>query len=76
LTIYLLANIFFAIFPKRFRGSMNYDPKDKVIIITGANSGIGKAASIQLARCGATVVMACRWRERTAQALWEVACVI
>lgn len=51
---------------------MNHDLKDKVILITGANSGIGKAASIQLARCGATVVMACRSRERGAQALVEV----
>lgn len=51
---------------------MQYDLKDKVIIITGANSGIGKAAAIQLARCGATVVMACRSMERGAQALVEV----
>ena len=43
--------------------------KDKVIIITGANSGIGKAASIQLARLGATVVMACRSKERGRQAM-------
>jgi NAD(P)-dependent dehydrogenase (short-subunit alcohol dehydrogenase family) len=51
---------------------MQYNLKDKVIIITGANSGIGKAASIQLARLGATVVMACRSEERGSQALEEV----
>lgn len=51
---------------------MAYDLKDKVIIITGANSGIGKAASIQLAKLGATVVMACRSRERGALAMNEV----
>jgi NAD(P)-dependent dehydrogenase (short-subunit alcohol dehydrogenase family) len=51
---------------------MSYDLQNKVIIITGANSGIGKAAAIQLARCGATVVMACRSRERSAQALVDV----
>jgi NAD(P)-dependent dehydrogenase (short-subunit alcohol dehydrogenase family) len=51
---------------------MPYDLKDKVIIITGANSGIGKAASIQLAKLGATVVMACRSKERGVQALDEV----
>jgi NAD(P)-dependent dehydrogenase (short-subunit alcohol dehydrogenase family) len=51
---------------------MQYDLKDKVIIITGANSGIGKAATIQLARLGATVVMACRSRERGLQARDEV----
>ena len=51
---------------------MQYDLKDKVIVITGANSGIGKAASIQLAKLGATVVMACRSKERGAQALDQV----
>lgn len=51
---------------------MQYDLKHKVIIVTGANSGIGKAAAVQLAKCGATVVMACRSMERGAQALAEV----
>lgn len=48
---------------------MLYDLIDRVIIITGANSGIGKAASIQLAKLGATVVIACRSRQRGVQAL-------
>ena len=56
----------------RFEEIMQYELKDKVIIITGANSGIGKAASIQLAKLGATVVMACRSKERGIQALDEV----
>jgi NAD(P)-dependent dehydrogenase (short-subunit alcohol dehydrogenase family) len=51
---------------------MQYDLKDKIIIITGANSGIGKAAASQLAKLGATVVMACRSLERSAQALVDV----
>lgn len=51
---------------------MQYDLKDRVILITGANSGIGKAAAIQLAKYGATVVMACRSKERGAQALVDV----
>lgn len=51
---------------------MQYDLNGKVVLITGANSGIGKAASIQLAKCGATVVMACRSMERGAQALTDV----
>jgi NAD(P)-dependent dehydrogenase (short-subunit alcohol dehydrogenase family) len=51
---------------------MPYDLKGKVIILTGANSGIGKAASIQLAKLGATVVMACRSRDRGARAIDEV----
>jgi NAD(P)-dependent dehydrogenase (short-subunit alcohol dehydrogenase family) len=40
--------------------------------MTGANSGIGKAASIQLAQCSATVIMACRSFERGAKALEDV----
>jgi NAD(P)-dependent dehydrogenase (short-subunit alcohol dehydrogenase family) len=52
--------------------SVQYDLKNKIVIITGANSGIGKAASIQLAKCGAIVVMACRSMERGAQALMDV----
>ena len=50
---------------------MNYNLDQKTIIVTGANSGIGKAAAIQLAKIGATVIMACRSAERGAQALEE-----
>lgn len=49
-----------------------YNLSDKTIIVTGANSGIGKAASLQLARAGATVIMACRSAERGARAVEEV----
>lgn len=34
--------------------------KDKIVIITGANSGIGKAATLKFATEGYCVVMACR----------------
>ena len=51
---------------------MNYNLTGKVIIVTGANSGIGKAASIQLAKLGAHVVMMCRSKERGEQALQDV----
>lgn len=51
---------------------MNYDLTGKSIIVTGANSGIGKEAAIQLARCGANVIMACRSAERGSRALAEV----
>jgi Dehydrogenases with different specificities (related to short-chain alcohol dehydrogenases) len=50
---------------------MQYDLKNKVII-TDVNSGIGKAASIQLAKLGATVVMPCRSGQRGLQAVDEV----
>lgn len=46
--------------------------ENKTIIVTGANSGIGKAAVMQLAKAGATVIMACRSPERGAQAYDEV----
>jgi len=51
---------------------MKYDLTNKTIIVTGANSGIGKAASIQLANLGAHVVMMCRSRERGEHALQDV----
>ncbi len=51
---------------------MTYNLSNKTIIITGANSGIGKAAAIQVARLGATVIIACRSAERGAQALDDV----
>jgi len=34
--------------------------EDRVFLVTGANSGIGKATALGLARLGGTVVMACR----------------
>lgn len=48
---------------------MKYNLENKTIIVTGANSGIGKAAAIQLANLGATVIMACRSMERGTKAL-------
>lgn len=41
---------------------------DKVALVTGANSGLGKATALGLAKLGATVVMVCRSRERGAAA--------
>jgi NAD(P)-dependent dehydrogenase (short-subunit alcohol dehydrogenase family) len=46
--------------------------KDKVVMITGANSGIGKAASLALAKMGATVVMVARNKERGEAARSEI----
>ena len=46
--------------------------QDKVIIVTGANSGIGKIAARELAKMGATVVMVCRSQERGAAALADI----
>ncbi len=51
---------------------MRSDLHDKTIIITGANSGIGQAAALQLAARGARVVMLCRNAERGQAALQAV----
>ncbi len=44
----------------------------KVVVITGANSGLGFATAEALARNGATVIMACRSEERGRQALQAI----
>jgi len=46
--------------------------KDKIVVITGANSGIGKAAAIKFASEGYTVIMACRNLERSKSAQQEI----
>jgi len=46
--------------------------KGKICIVTGANSGIGKATAMGLAKMGATVVMLCRNKERGEEAQKEI----
>src|SRR5881628_915893 len=46
--------------------------KDRVVMVTGANSGIGKSASLALAEKGATVVMVARNKERGDAARSEI----
>lgn len=46
--------------------------KGKLCMITGANSGIGKATAIGLAKMGATIVMVCRNKERGEEALNDI----
>jgi NAD(P)-dependent dehydrogenase (short-subunit alcohol dehydrogenase family) len=45
---------------------------DKVIMVTGANSGIGRATVLGLANLGATVVMVCRNRDLGEAAMQEI----
>ncbi|MDE0392461.1 MAG: SDR family oxidoreductase [Rhodospirillales bacterium] len=44
----------------------------KVCLVTGASSGIGRAAALELAERGATVVLVCRNEERGAPVLAEI----
>jgi NAD(P)-dependent dehydrogenase (short-subunit alcohol dehydrogenase family) len=44
----------------------------KICMVTGANSGIGKATALALAQMGATVVMVCRDRARGEEAQREI----
>jgi len=44
----------------------------KICMVTGANSGIGKATALELAQMGATVVMVCRDRAKGEEAQNEI----
>lgn len=46
--------------------------KNSVVIVTGANSGMGKATSVELAKTGATVIMLCRNKSKGEEAVREV----
>ncbi|GIX99454.1 retinol dehydrogenase 14 [Caerostris darwini] len=46
--------------------------KNKTVIITGANSGIGKATALELAKRGARVILACRDHEKGQKALIDI----
>jgi NAD(P)-dependent dehydrogenase (short-subunit alcohol dehydrogenase family) len=51
---------------------INVDMKGKTCLITGGNSGIGKATALGLARMGATVVIVARSKEKGDSALAEI----
>ncbi|BBB92484.1 MAG TPA: SDR family oxidoreductase [Methylomusa anaerophila] len=46
--------------------------KDKIILITGANAGVGKATAKKLAELGATLILACRNQEKGQDARMEI----
>lgn len=46
--------------------------REKIFIVTGANSGLGKASALALAKKNANVVMLCRNREQGKAALAEI----
>lgn len=52
--------------------TLNTTMQGKVCIVTGANSGIGKATALGLAQMGATVVMVCRNQVKGEEARNEI----
>src|SRR6266513_2092069 len=52
--------------------TVNISMQGKICMVTGANSGIGKATALALAKMGATVVMVCRDRARGEEARSEI----
>jgi len=52
--------------------TVNSSMQGKICMVTGANSGIGKATALALAQMGATVVMVCRDRARGEEARSEI----
>lgn len=51
---------------------MSPDLKNKVCIVTGANSGIGKITAREIAKMGAEVILVCRNKKKGEEALSEI----
>ncbi|XP_061890438.1 retinol dehydrogenase 14-like isoform X1 [Entelurus aequoreus] len=64
------------LFPRQHAMKLLRYPADtmrgKTVIVTGANSGIGKALAGELLKLQARVIMACRDRERAAEAARDI----
>jgi NADPH:quinone reductase-like Zn-dependent oxidoreductase len=72
-----LGSSFVALFilKKYINGGVNYNfpnMDDKVVIVNGANTGIGKSTADEFYKLGATVILACRSKEKTLAAIKEI----
>ena len=70
--IFLIAIFILFLLRKYFRGGQcksKHSMEGKVIIITGASSGIGKESAIDLVKHGARVILACRNEKKTEKAM-------
>lgn len=52
------------------------DISGKIVVITGANAGLGKALCLQMAKRNATVIMACRDLAKAENVIAEIKQVV
>lgn len=57
-------------------GATTIDGKEKLCIVTGANTGIGKQTSLKLCEQGYTVILGCRSRSKGEEAAQEINSII